>query len=53
MLMAVAFHLINTVVLFIPEFLVCICIGPIFASDRVLQTVEVRFKQLGGLIVRT
>jgi hypothetical protein len=43
MLGAAAFHLNNTVILAIPEFLVCICIAPIFVSDRLLQTAEGRF----------
>ena len=46
MLAAVAFHLNNTVILFIPEFLVCITIAPIFASDQLLETTESRFTQL-------
>jgi hypothetical protein len=43
MLGAAAFHLNNTVVLGIPEFLVCVCIAPIFASDRLLQAVSAGF----------
>jgi hypothetical protein len=52
MLAAASFHLINTVVLHIPEFLVCISIAPIFASDRLLQAVAARFGQLRMRVLR-
>jgi hypothetical protein len=45
MLAAAAFHLNNTVVLAIPEFLVCVCIAPIFASDRLLRAAQARFSR--------
>ena len=43
MLGAAALHLSNTVILGIPEFLVCICIAPIFASDHLLHSVAAGF----------
>jgi hypothetical protein len=52
MLAAAAFHLVNTVVLHIPEFLVCVSIAPIFASDRLLQSVAARFEQLRMRVLR-
>jgi len=42
MLGAASFHLANSAILFIPEFLVCVTLAPIFASDRVLQAVATR-----------
>jgi hypothetical protein len=45
MLGAASFHLANSVILFIPEFLVCVTLAPIFASDSVLQSVAAQLSQ--------
>ncbi len=52
MLTAASFHLSNTLILVIPEFLVCVCIAPIFASDRLLQSVEAGFDQFRRCVLR-
>ncbi len=52
MLAAASFHLGNAAILAIPEFLVCVSIAPIFASDRLLQTIEARFGQLQRRVLR-
>ena len=53
MLGAASFHLMNSVVLAIPEFLVCVTIAPIFASDRLLQSVAARFERLWSRLFRS
>jgi hypothetical protein len=52
MLGAASFHLANSVILFIPEFLVCVTLAPIFASDRLLFAVAARFEKLRSRVLR-
>jgi uncharacterized membrane protein YphA (DoxX/SURF4 family) len=52
MVAAAIFHLGNALFLGLPEFLVCICIAPIFASDRLLWTVAAQFARLRHRVLR-